>query len=160
MQKSRKTREKSASEILVYGFIVARVNRKSEPEVEAPRFATAARAGAPPEFPIENQCDRAQGRRLTPPQGAIGYDGRNEGNGTKKRRLAEPYSGAPRLTPRYRAEAQLHDEGGNYRSMAGCLCKWTAAQYVCGRPLLRAGVDGHRCRQARRGSASPPRKGA
>jgi hypothetical protein len=85
MQKSRKRREKSASEILVYGFIVARVNRKSEPEVEAPRFATAARAGAPPEFSNENQCDRAQGRRLTRPQGAIGYDGHNEGKGTKKR---------------------------------------------------------------------------
>jgi hypothetical protein len=43
-------REKSESEILVYSFIVARVNYKAEPEVEAETFATGRKRAKKPDF--------------------------------------------------------------------------------------------------------------
>jgi hypothetical protein len=59
MRKNRIRREKSESEILVNGFIVARVNRKTEPEVAAAPLATASRAWAKPKLPMQNQRDSA-----------------------------------------------------------------------------------------------------
>jgi hypothetical protein len=49
------------------------------------RLATASFLPQKATFPHKNQCAR---RRLTRPQGAIGYDGHNEGKGAKKRELA------------------------------------------------------------------------
>jgi hypothetical protein len=72
MQKTGFGPEKCASEILVYGFIVARVNRETEPEVAVPDGATQSDAATWPEFLKKKQSDTRIRRRLTRPQGAFG----------------------------------------------------------------------------------------
>jgi hypothetical protein len=49
-EKTRFRREKSESEILINGFIVARVHYKAEPEVEASLFATGRARAEKPDF--------------------------------------------------------------------------------------------------------------
>jgi hypothetical protein len=98
MQKSRIRREKSESEILVNGFILARIYHKARPGVVAGRFATAANPAPRPGFIQENQSDSAQKRRLKLAQGAFGYTIHNEGKRGKNPESAVPKSGAPGLT--------------------------------------------------------------
>jgi hypothetical protein len=64
--KCRKRREKRASKILVYGFIVARVNQKSKPWIAPRRFFNRGVAGACVEIRKKNQSDSAKGLPLNP----------------------------------------------------------------------------------------------
>jgi hypothetical protein len=57
--KSRKRAEKCESEILVNGFIVARVDHKTKPQVVRRALATASQSPVIAEFTQENQQDRA-----------------------------------------------------------------------------------------------------
>jgi hypothetical protein len=86
--KRRNRAEKSTSKILVNGFILARVNRKTKPEVVYPVFFQPRRAWVRRDFLHENQQDTAKRRRLTRPQGAFAYHGRNKEKKAKTRELA------------------------------------------------------------------------
>jgi hypothetical protein len=85
---TRKRREKCSSEILVYGFILARVNPKPKPWVERLGFCNRRRAAALQEIPDKNQEDSGERARLTRPQGALRYTAHNEGKETGSRELA------------------------------------------------------------------------
>jgi hypothetical protein len=86
--------EKSESEILVNGSILARVYQEPQSSIARRGVATALNLALWPGFIKQFQCDR---RRLKLPQGASGYTGHNEGKRGENRELAVPYSGAPGL---------------------------------------------------------------
>jgi hypothetical protein len=64
--KSWKKREKCASKILVYGFILARVNQETKPWIASAERRNRKDGGARPKFLKKYQEDSSKGAPLNP----------------------------------------------------------------------------------------------